>query len=214
MAKQEDFKTQLVAAYDADAKRRVGNEKARDDWKLAARKEFADLAKAEGKKSVLEIGAGVGIDADYFKAQGFDVLATDLSPKMVEACKERGLKAQVLDIYGLKGLKKRFDAIYSLNVLLHVPKEDLPAVLEGIYNSLTPSGIFFYGVYGGVDKGEVHTDPKKMNLPRFFSFLSDEALLRAAASKFEVVSSKTIDIGYAQKGLHFQSLLLRKQKKG
>ena len=212
-SKDTDFKEQLRTAYDADAERRVRSEKSREDWKLTARKDFADVAKKENKQSLLEIGAGAGIDASYFQEQGFDVLAVDLSPQMVNACKERGLEAKVFDIYDLAQLGRQFDAIYSLNVLLHVPKDDLPHILELIHDSLTPNGIFFYGVYGGPEQEETSIDSSRMNLPRFFSFLSDQTQLQVVSPYFEVIESKSIKTndGHDAHGLHFQSLLLRKR---
>lgn len=209
--KNDDFKSQLAAAYDADAQRRTDNEGRRSEWKLAARRNFADLAEAEGKRTIIELGAGSGVDAAYFQGRGFDVLATDLSSRMVAACKKKGLKATVLDLYDLASLGRKFDAIYSMNVLLHVPKNDLGKVLDTIHNSLATNGIFFCGVYGGEEKETVFTDPQRMNLPRFFSFLGDQTLLAAVSSKFDVINSETIDVGESQAGLHFQSLLLRKK---
>jgi cyclopropane fatty-acyl-phospholipid synthase-like methyltransferase len=211
MTAGKTFKEQLKAAYDADANRRTGNAKKRSQWKLDARQRFADLLKNEGKKTILEIGAGAGLDAKYFQDQGLEVLATDLSPNMVEACKKLGLLAQVIDLYNLEKLGRTFDAIYSLNVLLHVPQADLAQVLTTISSCLSQNGLFFYGVYGGMNKEETHTDPTRMNMPRYFSFLEDETLRRLVSPIFDIISSEIIDIGDDQAGLHFQSLLLRKK---
>lgn len=210
MVDKKTLKAQLIAAYDADAQRRMDNANSRAAWKVAARKKFANLVKAEGKITVLELGAGAGLDSVYFKGQGLDVLATDISPKMVELCRQNGLNAAALDLYEVGNLHRQFDAIYSLNVLLHVPKDDLHEVLGVIHNALTPDGIFFYGVYGGTNKETVFTDPKRMNLPRFFSFFDDKALQHAVAPLFKVISSDTVDVN-DESGLHFQSLLLRKK---
>lgn len=213
MTAERNFKDALRAAYDADAKRRTDNTKRRKQWKLNARQRFAELAKSEGKKTILEIGAGAGVDAKFFQEQGFEVLATDLSPNMVAECEKIGLNAKVVDIYKLGNLKSRFDAIYSLNVLLHVPLGDLEQILESISSCLQENGLFFYGVYGGITKEETFTDPTRMNMPRYFSFLDDETLLRVVSPFFDVVQSEDIDIGDEQAGLHFQSLLLRKNKR-
>lgn len=206
-----NFKELLRAAYDADATRRTDNEDKRQSWKLSARQRFAELAKAEHKQTLLEIGAGAGVDSSYFQTQGFDVLATDLSPKMIEACKQRGVNAQVLDLYDITSLHKQFDAIYSLNVLLHIPKKDLKKVLAGIHDALAPNGIFFYGVYGGVEKEETFTDPSKMNLPRFFSFLDDQTLVDFASSQFTIIEADNVALEDDGSELHFQSLILRKK---
>jgi cyclopropane fatty-acyl-phospholipid synthase-like methyltransferase len=211
MATGITFKDELRAAYDADATRRITSAKKRSQWKLDARQQFSDLVKRENKKSILEIGAGAGLDAKFFQEEGLEVLATDLSPNMVAECKKIGLIAEVVDIYDLEKLEHRFDAIYSLNVLLHVPPEDLDKVLSTIHGRLNENGLFFYGVYGGTNKEETYTDPTRMNIPRYFSFLDDNTLVNCVSALFSVVKSDTIDIGDEQAGLHFQSLLLRKK---
>jgi len=130
---------------------------------------------------------------------------------MIDACKKLGLKAAVIDLYDLEKLGQRFDAIYSLNVLLHVPPQDLEHVLTAISNCLQPNGLFFYGVYGGTNKEEMDTDPTRMNMPRYFSFLDDESLLKVTPSLFTIVNSEVIDIGDSQAGLRFRLLLLREK---
>lgn len=204
------IKSDLQAAYDADAERRAAAAGKREHWKLDARQAFVDLLKKENKKTILEIGAGTGSDSKFFQNMGFDVLATDLSPEMAKTCALSGLNATCFDLYELERLGKKFDAIYSMNVLLHTPKKDLETVLTGISNSLEPKGVFFYGVYGGIDEEKTMVDKRKMDMPRFFSFLSDESLLAIARSKFEIIDFETIDFGSDIPGLHFQSLFLRK----
>lgn len=208
-----NFKQQLARAYDKDAERRDKNEKAREQWKLDLRDKFVDLLKQEGKNTILELGSGAGLDAKFFADSGFDVLATDLSEAMIEKCRKRGINAKVVDLYNLDSLGKSFDAVYSMNVLLHVPKKDLGEVLEKICQVLNEKGIFFYGVYGGVDDEEkIITDKTKMAMPRLFSFLSDETLLKMIRDRFEVIEFGKIDIGSKQKDFYFQFLFLRKIK--
>lgn len=206
-----DFKDQLRIAYNSDAERRVDNEENRESWKLDIRNSFTELLKTEEKTTVLELGAGVGTDSQFFQENGFDVLAVDLSEKMVEKCKEKGINSTVLDIYDLPSLGTKFDAIYSLNVLLHIPKADLANILSIISDSLESKGLFFYGVYGGEDIEKIIDDKSKMGLPRFFSFFSDEALLNLINDRFEVVSFKAIGIGSKDPNFHFQALTLRKR---
>ncbi len=207
----DDFKKQLKIAYDKDAQRRDSAEGKRDQWKLDVRQQFIDLLNRESKKTILELGSGAGLDAKFFQENGFDVLATDLSNEMVKMAKVRGLKAKVVDLYNLSKLGKTFDAIFSLNVLLHVPRKDLGHVLENICNALNKDGVFFYGVYGGKDEEVVFTDKSKMNLPRFFSFLTDKTLLQAVSERFISLDYQKIDIKGSQPGLHFQALFLRKK---
>jgi 2-polyprenyl-3-methyl-5-hydroxy-6-metoxy-1,4-benzoquinol methylase len=95
------------AAYDTDAQRRGNNTNKRSEWRLTARQRFSDLLKQEHEQTVLEIGAGAGLNAKYFQDQGLEVLATDLSPKMIDKCRELGLSAQVVNPYELEHLGRR-----------------------------------------------------------------------------------------------------------
>lgn len=205
-----DFKQQLKAAYDKDAHRRDSAEGKREQWKLDVREQFVKFLKKSKKKTILELGSGAGIDAKYFQDKGFFVLATDLSDEMVKMCKKRGLDAKVNDLYNLRSLGSRFDAIFSLNVLLHVPRTDLEQVLKGIHDSLNENGVFYYGVYGGRDEEKIITKKSQMGLPRLFSFLSDETIQKVIGDLFEIIEFKTIDVGSDKPYFHFQSLLLRR----
>jgi cyclopropane fatty-acyl-phospholipid synthase-like methyltransferase len=209
----KDFKQELKNAYNADAKRRDSNADTRDQWKLDLRDEFVKLLKDEGKHTLLELGAGAGIDSKFFLDNKLEVLATDLSDEMVKMCQKRGLNAQVLDLYDIDTLATKYDAIFGLNVLLHVPIKDLPTVLRKIANQLNDNGVFYYGVYGGVDEEKTITDETKMNMPRFFSFLSDEKLLDMARESFDIIKfdTNTFNIRSKTPGFHFQSLFLRKK---
>ncbi len=119
------------------------------DWKIAEREDFANLMRAEGKRSLLEIGAGPGHFSAYFRDLGLDVTCTDLSPEMVRLCRQKGLNAHVMDFHHLNFPPASFDAVFALNCLLHVPSVDLDRVLSSIHRVLRPGGLFFYGVYGG-----------------------------------------------------------------
>ncbi len=209
----KDFKQELKNAYNADAKRRDSNADTRDQWKLDLRDEFVKLLKDEGKHTLLELGAGAGIDSKFFLDNKLEVLATDLSDEMVKMCQKRGLNAQVLDLYDIDTLATKYDAIFGLNVLLHVPIKDLPTVLRKIANQLNDNGVFYYGVYGGVDEEKTITDETKMNMPRFFSFLSDEKLLDMARESFDIIKfdTNTFNIRSKTPGFHSQSLFLRKK---
>lgn len=207
-----DFKQQLRIAYDKDAKRRISNSTTRDQWKIEARERFVKFLKKTHAKSILELGSGIGLDAKYFQDCGFNVLATDISPEMVNICKKHGLDARVFDVYDLESLNTPFDGIYSMNALLHIPKKDLDKILRNIHNRLNRNGLFFFGVYGGIDEERTITDETKMNLPRFFSFLSDDSLLKSVKNLFSVVDFRTIHSKGKDPNIHFQSLLLKRRK--
>jgi SAM-dependent methyltransferase len=179
-----DVVSNLRQSYnDAAAAERDGYDK--EPWKVAERAAFLDRLRTEGSRTLLEIGAGTGQDSLFFQQQGLEVVATDLSPQMVERCRTKGLDARVMDFWTLDFAPGSFDAVYALNCLLHVPNADLPAVLENIRRVLRPGGLFFMGVYGG-DGTEGVKDDDNHNPPRFFSWRTDEQIQAFAAKSFAI----------------------------
>lgn len=198
----------LRDAYDRQAHAR--DAATLDQWKLDERAYFLNLLREAGHRTLLEIGAGTGRDGQFFKASGLDVTCVDLSPEMVSLCRSKGLRAHVRDVLDLRLPPGSFDTVYALNSLLHVPKIDLPIALNEIRKLLRPDGLFYLGVYGGVDsEGVWGDDPYEPK--RFFSFHTDEGVLEAVGAIFSILSFKRIMIGHSS-GLHFQSLVLRVQR--
>lgn len=196
----------LRSTYDKTARDRdTGKVSA---WKVEERRRFLDTLKAEGKRTLLELGAGPGRDALFFRDNGLEVTATDLSPEMVRLCQAKGLTAQVTDFMVLEFPAASFDAVFALNSLLHTPKKDLPDVLKGIRRVLKPGGLFYLGVYGGNDfEGVWPDDP--LEPKRFFAYYTDKGLLECVADVFDLVDFRRVQVERGA-GFHFQSLLLRK----
>ncbi|MCP4426042.1 MAG: class I SAM-dependent methyltransferase [Chloroflexi bacterium] len=202
----EQIINNLRTAYNQSAARRDQTEKS--TWKLEARQNFLDLLRREGKQSLLEIGAGTGIDGRFFQDNNLAVACTDLSPEMVKLCRAKGLDAHVMDFLNLDFPDANFDAVYALNCLLHVPKLDLPRVLQSIRRVLKPGGVFFMTVYGGFEHEGVweedYHEPK-----RFFVFYPDERIQIMVAQFFKLERFTAVD-NNNEAGLHSQILILRR----
>lgn len=198
----------LRAAYSDESAAQRDNT-AKDDWKLVERQRFLTRLQREGKRTLLEIGAGTGQDSLFFQENGLHVVCTDLSPNMIALCRAKGLEAYVMDFLHLDFASASFDAIYALNCLLHVPGAALPTVLGKIRDLLRPSGLFFLGVYGGFEKEGINEQDYHQP-PRFFSFHTDEFMKEAVAPYFELVSFKSIPL--SEKSRRFQSMTLRRAK--
>ncbi len=198
----------LCQSYDRAADERETYEVAA--WKVEERGRFLDLLKREGKTRLLEIGAGTGRDGLFFQHSGLDVVCTDLSPVMVEHCRARGLTAYQMDFMSLDFPAGSFDGIYSLNCLLHVPKKDLPEVLGIVASLLRPDGVFFLGMYGGIELEGVW-DKDSYEPKRFFAFYLDEQIQDVVAPLFEVLYFKPVPLPEDEAGMHFQSMILRRR---
>jgi SAM-dependent methyltransferase len=198
--------TALKKAYDFMAEERNRGEI--PDWKVIERQRFlAEMQKA-GSRSLLEIGAGHGRDSLFFQEQGLQVTCVDLSAEMVVLCRAKGLKAYACDLFNMPFGPDSFDAVYTMNSLLHIPRASIHSALEKIGLLLKPGGLFYYGVYGGKDIEGIWEDdayqPK-----RFFNYYTDEDLPLLVSAYFDVVSFQAVDLS-DRSGLHFQSMILRK----
>lgn len=205
-AQYDDLLDSLREAYAAkvDERQRAGVQ----DWKQPEREAFLARLRDEQRVTLLEVGAGTGVHGRYFADEGLDVVCTDLSPVMVDACRANGLEAHVQDFLHLD-LGRSFDAAFAMNCLLHVPIADLPRALERIAAQLTPGGLFFWGQYGGVtEEGTREQDDYEPK--RFFSSVTDEQLVELASAAFDIVDFHAVDIGW-EGGLHFQSATLRRR---
>jgi SAM-dependent methyltransferase len=199
------LRANLILSYNSQAEQRDRSEI--EDWKAGERAVFLELLKSEHKQSLLEIGAGHGRDSKFFQENDLQVTCIDLSPEMVKLCQQKGLNARLMDMIDLDFGDECFDAVYSLNSLLHLPKTELPLVLHDVRRVLKANGLFFLGVYGGYDFEGIWA--KDSYIPkRFFSFHSDEGLQRVVTEDFELLSFKPISSGDGD--MHFQSLTLRK----
>ena len=193
------------AAYDISAAAERDNH-TKGHWKLDERAAFLDRLRTAEARTLLEVGCGTGQDSLYFQQEGLEVTAVDLSPAMVEHTRAKGIEASVRDVLALGFPESTFDAVYSLNTLLHVPNAHLDAALAAIRAVLTPGGLFYLGVYGGEEEEGVA--PQDVHVPpRFFSFRSDKQLLTHAEQAFEILDFHIYDAGA---GLRYQALTLVK----
>jgi len=103
-----------------------------------------------------------------------------------------------------------FDSVYAMNSLLHLTKAELPGVLKSIGSLLKPVGLFYMGVYGGIDSEGIRE--KDVTVPkRFFSFYTDDHLQEVVAEVFDIVHFRKISLEN-EKSRDFQSLVLRKKQ--
>jgi len=197
----------LRTTYNKYAQEREANRM--QGWKMEERSKFLSLLQKERKQTLLEIGAGTGHDSKFFQEQGLEVVCIDLSPAMVELCRQKDLTAYVMDMADIQLPADSFDAVYSMNSLLHLTKTEFPWVLLQVDRLLRVDGVFFIGMYGGRDHEGVWEndsyDPK-----RFFSFFTDEHLKQEVAKVFNIISFESFLIE-PEDTLYFQSLILRKR---
>ena len=198
------IKEDLVKTYNKYAQER--DDKGTLPLNLNEMRNFIDMLKDEDKQTLLEIGCGTGEEALIFQKEKMDVYATDISPEMISIAQAKGIRSEVLDCYNLNKLHKRFDSVFSMNCLLHIPKKDFPNILKLIKGQIKSGGLFYLGIWGGDDfEGIWEEDRYQPN--RFFVFYAQEALLNITQDIFEIEYYRRIrPWGNAT----FHSLILRK----
>ena len=103
-------------------------------------KEVAFRAISAGRpRKVLEVGPGPGeLSARIAAELGAEVVALDVSERMVELARERGVDARVGDVQSLPFEDGSFDTVVAAWMLYHVP--DLDRGLAEIARVLAPGG--------------------------------------------------------------------------
>lgn len=131
----------LVAQEYADEERFLARRAALVDYVEGPNAEdlALDAIAEAAPQRVLEVGAGTGAFAERVHRElGADVTAVDLSPRMVELARERGVSASVADVQDLPFGDGTFDCVAALWVFHHVP--DLDRGLGELARVLGPGG--------------------------------------------------------------------------
>jgi SAM-dependent methyltransferase len=121
--------------------------------------------------AILEAGCGSGRDALAFKNAGYAVTAFDDSARMVElATAHSGLRVQHKRFDEIDWIAA-FDGIWSCASLLHVPRAQLPAVLDRLARALKPGGAWFMSFK--------HGETERFATERHFTDMTQEMLAAA-----------------------------------
>lgn len=205
-----DVTAALRSAYALSADKR--DEMVKHPWKIVERDAFLERLAAGSR--LLEIGAGTGQDSAFFRDNGLEVIATDLTPEMVDHCRAKGLEAHVMDVLHLDFPDASFDAAWTMNALLHVPSASFAGAIAEIARVVRPDGLLYLGVHAGERPSEGILTDDQHDPKRFFCFRSDEDLTSAVRRSFEIVDFHALHLD-AMRGRdgrwRFQSVTARRR---
>jgi SAM-dependent methyltransferase len=186
----------LVTYYDNEVHERACRELPAE--RVARRASYIEQLRAEGRRSVLEVGTGPGRDGSALARAGLDYSGVDLAPASVAVCLALGLEVQVASVLDLPFADGAFESGWTMSTLLHVADADLDAALAEIVRVLRPAAPLAVGLWGGRDIEE--------RSPRFFSFRSDEKVRTALGRHGTVERWETWE---STSDLHYQFAVLR-----
>ena len=111
---------------------------------------------------VLDFGCGSGRDTKYFLEHGMYVEATDGSEELCRIASDyAGIPVKQMLFQELKETEK-YDGIWACSSILHLPKQELKAVLMRMADALKEQGIIYtsfkYGDFEGERNGRYFTD--------------------------------------------------------
>jgi SAM-dependent methyltransferase len=139
--------------------------------------------------SILELGCGAGNHSAEILAGGFRLRATDGSPEMAEIASRRlGHPVETL-LFDELDAQDAYDGVWASACLLHVPRDDLAAILRRIHHALKPAGFFYASFKVGEGDG-------RDNLGRYYNYPSPEWLQAtyAASGAWSSISSGTSEL--------------------
>lgn len=180
----------LLAYYDQEAPSRAGRgvDPQRTEWRSG----FIEQLKSEGRTDVLEIGCGPGRDAPSLAAEGLRVVGLDLSGENAKLTSAAGVPALQGSLYRLPVAGGRFDAVWTMSTLVHVPDRRFDEAMSQIRDAVAPGGLVGMGLWGGVDH-EGLSDFDSFDPPRFFSARSHERIKRMLSAYGTVELFETKD---------------------
>jgi SAM-dependent methyltransferase len=140
----------LRSSYDAVAEvyaQKFFDELSRKPFDRALLDAFADALPAP---TALDVGCGPGHVGGYLRERGLDVTGVDLSPMMIELARQLnpGIRFEVADMRNLKAVAT-FGGIAAFYSVIHIPREEVPAVLREFRRALMPGGRLLLSVHGG-----------------------------------------------------------------
>ena len=173
---------------------------------------YAQKWRGEGRKSVLDLGCGLGRHAILFAKCGFKVTATDISKEALDFLKkyrrEQGvdIACRMADMENLPFADDAFDCIFAMHSAGHADTEGMKRVMNEIRRVLKPDGAVFmtlcsketwtYAESGlpKVDENTIiKTDGPEQGVPHFFVDHDD---IKKLFADFELVKVRHIDDCY------------------
>ena len=103
----------LIAYYDAEA--RGEHRSAHGDLRLELRRRFAELLRYGEVRTLIDVGAGPGLDTALWAADGFTAVGVDLAHANVERMRDVGLAGVTGSLYVLPFRSETFDALWTMS---------------------------------------------------------------------------------------------------
>lgn len=179
---------------------------------------YADFLESAFKKAdikvneVLDLGCGTGGIAAILADRGYDMVALDISPEMLNIAREKNYGKNTLllcqdmrdfELYGtVQAIYSSFDCINYLT-----EQGDLSKVFALVHNYLESGGLFIF---------DINTEYRYKNVYDGMSYVyevgEDMAVWRNAYDEAEKLCEFTVDLFSEEEGAYYRSTEIQTQK--
>jgi len=172
----------VIAAFDQYAE--TFDRNLVEDLKYAVPQAFADALQRHGAKGgldILDLGCGTGLTGERIASLKRTMTGVDLSPKMLEKAKQRGIYDQLVCaelVAFLDTQQESCDVVVAADVFIYIG--DLAPVFQRVRRALRKNGLFCFSVEASADADVVYRET--------FHYAHSAAYIRrlAQASGFNV----------------------------
>ncbi len=150
------------------------------------------LSNYDGGKQLLEIGCGTGHWSKYFSEQGFEVTGVDVSEKMIENAKKKGVPHchfHIADGQDITFFENSFDAAAAITTLEFAEKP--LRIIAGMARCVKPKGKLWFGVLNSLS---AYNQKRRQNENSVYAYahLFSPQQLQNLLERFGKVRMKTV----------------------
>lgn len=170
--------------------------------------EFCSYIPENGR--ILDIGCGGGLPFTKYLSERFDVIGIDISEKQIDLAKKNVAKATFyqMDMTNLNFSNDYFDGILAYYSIIHLPRNEQPALFANIYRMLKPKGVALFSLHSTDDPESFFDDffGEEMYWSGFDAETNLDILRNVG---FEIIWSKLVADSLSDESRHL-FVLLRK----
>lgn len=171
----DGIELQLRSYYEAEADRRLRPTHGERRHDIC--RSFARSLAADGRDSVLDVGAGPASDHGPFVAYGIGYIGVDLAVGNAVLAVESGQTVVPASLFSLPFPDSTFSAGWSMSTFQHVPDERIDEALAEFVRVLVPGAPVTIGLWGGHDVVIDSTSSTSgLDLPRHFTLRTHDRI--------------------------------------
>ncbi|MEZ5228534.1 MAG: class I SAM-dependent methyltransferase [Acidimicrobiales bacterium] len=146
----------LRSYYETEARlgRRTAPKGFRTEWRAA----FVALLIAEHRRSVLDFGAGPGLDAGPFHDAGMHYVGLDLAHGNARIARAADAVVVQGSMSAPPFRPASFGAGWSMSTLMHVPESEVEDTVHAMVGVLEPEAPLLIGLWGGDRRDEIDVE--------------------------------------------------------